>query len=173
MLAAVALMLGTVVLIKMKQTRYIWVTLLPAVWLLICTTWALGLKLFSQNPQLEGFVYLAREYNRRISEQGDLLSASQIDNMHHIVVNNYTNAGLSILFLVVVYSIILYGIRTALRARRSEQRTDKETTFIPVPEGGVKLSGRHYQEAADVRKLRPGREIPGAGRQNAGGRAGL
>ncbi|MGL9724418.1 carbon starvation CstA family protein [Sodalis sp. (in: enterobacteria)] len=143
MLAAVALVLGTVVLIKMKRTRYIWVTLLPAVWLLICTTWALGLKLFSQNPQLEGFVYLAREYNRRISEQGATLSAAQIDNMHHIVVNNYTNAGLSILFLVVVYSIIIYGIKTTLRARQSPQRSDKETTFIPVPEGGVKLSGGH------------------------------
>ena len=29
------------------------------------------------------------------------------------LINNYTNAGLSILFLVVVYSIIFYGIRTA------------------------------------------------------------
>ncbi|MGQ7171701.1 carbon starvation CstA family protein, partial [Escherichia sp. R-CC3] len=47
MLAAVALVLGTVVLIKMKRTQYIWVTVVPAVWLLICTTWALGLKLFS------------------------------------------------------------------------------------------------------------------------------
>ncbi|MFT4466255.1 MAG: hypothetical protein ACMX3H_19025, partial [Sodalis sp. (in: enterobacteria)] len=55
----------------------------------------------------------------------------------------YTNAGLSILFLVVVYSIIIYGIKTALRARQSPQRSDKETTFIPVPEGGVKLSGGH------------------------------
>lgn len=32
--------------------------------------------------------------------------------MNHIVVNNYTNAGLSILFPVVVYSIIFYGIKT-------------------------------------------------------------
>lgn len=118
MLAAVALVLGTVVLIKMKRTRYIWVTMLPAVWLLICTTWALGLKLFSNNPQMEGFLYLARVYKQRIAEGTDL-SAQQISNMHHIVVNNYTNAGLSILFLVVVYSIIFYGIRTAMNERNS------------------------------------------------------
>ncbi|XPE40731.1 hypothetical protein ACNKHK_28265 [Shigella flexneri] len=31
--------------------------------------------------------------------------------MNHIVINNYTNAGLSILFLVVVYGIIFYGFR--------------------------------------------------------------
>ncbi|WP_279025260.1 carbon starvation CstA family protein [Gibbsiella quercinecans] len=142
MLAAVALVLGTVVLIKMKRTKYIWVTVAPAIWLLICTTWALGLKLFSDNPQLEGFFYLANEYKRKIAEGGDL-SAQQIANMQHIVVNNYTNAGLSILFLVVVYSIIFYGIQTALKARKAPERTDKETPYVPVPEGGVKVSSSH------------------------------
>ncbi|XPE54867.1 carbon starvation CstA family protein [Shigella flexneri] len=39
MLAAVALVLSTVVLIKMKR-RYLWVTTIPAGWLLICTTCA-------------------------------------------------------------------------------------------------------------------------------------
>jgi len=38
MLAGIALMLGTVVLFKMKRDRYAWVTAVPAVWLLICTT---------------------------------------------------------------------------------------------------------------------------------------
>ncbi|MCI4115319.1 carbon starvation protein A [Dickeya dianthicola] len=142
MLAAVALVLGTVVLIKMKRTRYIWVTMLPAVWLLICTTWALGLKLFSNNPQMEGFLYLARVYKQRIAEGTDL-SAQQIANMHHIVVNNYTNAVLSVLFLVVVYSIIFYGIRTALNVRNSSERSDRETPYVPVPEGGVKTSSHH------------------------------
>ena len=65
MLAAVALVLGTVVLIKMKRTQYIWVTVLPAVWLLICTTYALGLKLFSDNPQLEGFFFPPVSTNAR------------------------------------------------------------------------------------------------------------
>ncbi len=142
MLAAVALVLGTVVLIKMKRTRYIWVTMLPAVWLLICTTWALGLKLFSNDPQLEGFLYLARAYKQRIAEGTDL-SAQQIANMQHIVVNNYTNAVLSVLFLIVVYSIIFYGIRTALQGRSQSDRSDRETPYVPVPEGGVKISSHH------------------------------
>ncbi|MCX7080374.1 MAG: carbon starvation protein A, partial [Pseudomonas sp.] len=50
MLAGIALMLGTVVLIKMKRQRYVWVTMLPAVWLLICTTTAGFIKLFDANP---------------------------------------------------------------------------------------------------------------------------
>ncbi|WP_431888953.1 carbon starvation CstA family protein [Pectobacterium colocasium] len=143
MLAAVALILGTVILIKMKRTQYIWVTLLPAIWLLICTTWALGLKLFSDNPQLEGFFYMANMFKGKIAEGGADLSAQQIANMNHIVTNNYTNAGLSILFLIVVYSIIAYGIKEALAARKVAERTDQETPYVPVPEGGVKVSSGH------------------------------
>ncbi len=143
MLAAVALVLGTVVLIKMKRTKYIWVTVIPAVWLLICTTYALGLKLFSDNPQLEGFFFLANEYKQKIADGGTDLTAQQIANMNHIVVNNYTNAGLSILFLLVVYSIIFFGIKTAIAAHKNPNRTDQETPYVPVPEGGVKVSSHH------------------------------
>ncbi|MEQ4657586.1 carbon starvation CstA family protein [Providencia manganoxydans] len=140
MLAAVALVLSTVVLIKMKRSKYIYVTVLPAVWLLICTTWALGLKLFSDNPQLEGFLYLAKSYKEKIAAGGADLTAQQITDMNHIIINNYTNAGLSILFLVVVYGIIFYGIRTAMKAYKNPNRTDAETPYVPVPKEGVKTS---------------------------------
>ncbi|WP_099063220.1 carbon starvation CstA family protein [Serratia sp. BW106] len=152
MLAAVALVLGTVVLIKMKRTKYIWVTVVPAVWLLICTTYALGLKLFSDNPQLEGFFFQAGEYKRKIAEGGAELTAQQVANMNHIVVNNYTNAGLSVLFLLVVYSIIFYGVKTAMAAHKNPNRSDQETPYVPVPEeapangvteGDVKVSPQH------------------------------
>lgn len=143
MLAAVALVLSTVVLIKMKRSKYIMVTVLPAVWLLICTTWALGLKLFSDNPQLEGFLYLAKSYKDKIAAGGAELTAQEITNMNHIIINNYTNAGLSILFLVVVYGIIFFGIRVAMKASKNPERTDKETPYVPVPKEGVKVSSSH------------------------------
>ncbi|MTC37464.1 carbon starvation protein A [Providencia alcalifaciens] len=143
MLAAVALVLSTVVLIKMKRSKYILVTVLPAVWLLICTTWALGLKLFSDNPQLEGFLYLAKSYKEKIAAGGADLTAQEITNMNHIIINNYTNAGLSILFLVVVYGIIFFGIRVAMKAQKKPNRTDKETPYVPVPKEGVKVSSSH------------------------------
>ncbi|XNM77392.1 carbon starvation CstA family protein [Escherichia coli] len=50
MLAAVALVLGTVVLIKMKRTDTSGVTVVPRLY--GCSvTWALGLKSFQHNPQ--------------------------------------------------------------------------------------------------------------------------
>ncbi|WP_279063672.1 hypothetical protein, partial [Lelliottia amnigena] len=48
-----------------------------------------------------------------------------------------------ILFLVVVYSIIFYGIKTWMKVRNADGRTDKETPYVPVPEGGVKTSSHH------------------------------
>lgn len=80
---------------------------------------ALGLKLFSTNPQMEGFFYMASQYKEKIANGTDL-TAQQIANMNHIVVNNYTNAGLSILFLIVVYSIIFYGFKTAEGAKQRQ-----------------------------------------------------
>ncbi|WP_392565926.1 carbon starvation CstA family protein [Utexia brackfieldae] len=141
MLAAVALVLATVVLIKMKRAQYIWVTVIPAIWLLICTTWALGLKLFSSNPELEPFLYMANLYKDKVAAGG--LTAQQSADMSHIVINNYTNAGLSVLFFIIVYSIIFYGIRVGLKARKNPKPTAEEAPYVPVPEGGVKTSSVH------------------------------
>ena len=142
MLAAVALTLGAVILVKMKRSRYIWVPMVPAIWLIICTSWASLMKLFSTNPQMEGFFYMARTYQARI-DAGTSLTPEQISNMRQIVLNNYTNAALSILFLVVVYSILIYGIKIWRQADKNPQRTDQETPYVPVPEGGVKTSSGH------------------------------
>lgn len=75
MLAGIALMLGTVVLIKMKRQRYIWVTLLPATWLLICTTTAGFIKLFDANPAI-GFLSLAKKYSDALAN-GQVLAPAK------------------------------------------------------------------------------------------------
>ncbi|MFQ6560189.1 carbon starvation CstA 5TM domain-containing protein, partial [Pseudomonas sp. Lb2C1-1] len=96
MLAGIALMLATVVLIKMKRQRYVWVTLLPASWLLICTTTAGLIKLFDANPAI-GFLALARKYNDALAAGQILAPAKSIEQMQHVVFNAYTNATLTVL----------------------------------------------------------------------------
>lgn len=140
MLAAIALVLATVVLVKMKKAKFIWVTVLPAIWLLLCTSWALALKLFSYDPQLEPFLYMAKEYQTKIDAIGDTLSSAEINDMHHIIINNYTNAGLSVLFFVVVYSIIFYGIKTGIKAYKDPNPSDKQTSYIPIPEEKISVT---------------------------------
>lgn len=115
MLAGIALMLGTVVLIKMKRQRYIWVTLLPATWLLICTTTAGFIKLFDANPAI-GFLSLAKKYSDALANGQILAPAKSIDQMQHVIFNAYTNATLTALFLFVVFSILFYALKVGIAA---------------------------------------------------------
>ncbi len=133
MLAGIALMLGTVVLIKMKRQRYIWVTLLPAVWLLICTTTAGFIKLFDANPAI-GFLSLAKKYSDALANGQILAPAKSIDQMQHVIYNAYTNATLTALFLFVVFSILFYALKVGVAAWGNKERTDKEAPFQAVPD---------------------------------------
>jgi len=133
MLAGIAFMLGTVVLIKMKRQRYIWVTLLPATWLLICTTAAGLIKLFDPNPAV-GFLALAKKYSTALDAGQVLAPAKDIGQMQHVIYNAYTNAGLTILFLLVVFSILFFAIKVGYAAWGRKERTDKETPFQALPD---------------------------------------
>ncbi|MGY2185126.1 carbon starvation CstA family protein [Pseudomonas sp. SDO5591_S426] len=133
MLAGIALMLGTVVLIKMKRQRYVWVTLLPAVWLLICTTTAGFIKLFDANPAI-GFLALAKKYSDALANGQFLAPAKSIDQMQHVIFNAYTNATLTALFLFVVFSILFFALKVGIAAWGTKERTDKEAPYQALPE---------------------------------------
>ncbi len=133
MLAGIALMLATVVLIKMKRQRYIWVTMLPAVWLLICTTTAGFIKLFDANPAI-GFLSLAKKYSDALANGQILAPAKSIEQMQHVIYNAYTNATLTALFLFVVFSILFYALKVGIAAWGTKERTDKESPFQAQPD---------------------------------------
>ena len=133
MLAGIALMLATVVLIKMKRQRYIWVTMLPAVWLLICTVTAGFIKLFDANPAI-GFLSLAKKYSDALANGQILAPAKNIDQMQHVIWNAYTNSTLTALFLFVVFSILFYALKVGVAAWGNKERTDKEAPFQAVPD---------------------------------------
>ncbi len=132
MLAGIALMLATVVLIKMKRQRYIWVTMLPAVWLLICTTTAGFIKLFDANPAV-GFLALAKKYSAALAQGQVLAPAKSVEQMQHVIFNAYTNATLTVLFLLVVFSILFFALKVGVAAWGKKERTDKEAPFQPFP----------------------------------------
>jgi len=133
MLAGIALMLGTVVLIKMKRQQYVWVTLLPAAWLLICTTAAGLIKLFDPNPAV-GFLALANKYSVALDAGQVLAPAKDIGQMQHVIYNAYTNAGLTVLFLVVVFSVLIFALKVGIAALGRKERSDKETPFQALPD---------------------------------------
>ncbi|WP_287881913.1 carbon starvation CstA family protein [Aquitalea sp.] len=134
MLAAIALMLGTVVLIKMKRARYAWVTALPATWLLLCTTAAGLIKLLDPNPAV-GFTSLGKKYSDAIASGQILAPAKSMEQMQAIAFNAYTNATLTAIFLVVVFSVLCYAVKVGRQAHRQTERSDRETPFQPMPSG--------------------------------------
>jgi len=122
-----------VVLIKMKRQQYMWVTLVPAVWLLICTTTAGFIKLFDPNPAV-GFLALANKYSAALDAGQVLAPAKDIAQMQHVIFNAYTNATLTALFLFVVFSILFFALKVGIRALNKKERTDKESPFQALPD---------------------------------------
>ncbi len=133
MLAGIALMLGAVVLVKMKRQRYVWVPLVPAVWLLICTTTAGFIKLFDASPAV-GFLALAKKYKDALDAGQVIAPAKSIEQMQHVIFNAYTNATLTGLFLFVVFAILFFAIKVGVAAWGTKERTDKEAPFQAQPD---------------------------------------
>ncbi len=134
MLAGVALMLATVVLFKMKRQRFAWVTIVPTVWLLLCTLTAGWQKVFHENPKI-GFLAAANKYHAAM-DKGELLApAKTMEQMHQIVLNNYIDAGMAALFLFLVVSILFFAVPACRKALGKRERTDRETPFELMPEG--------------------------------------
>lgn len=134
MLAAVALMLGTVVLFKMKKDRYAWVTMVPAAWLLVCTMTAGWLKIFSADPKL-GFLAHADKYAAAIAEGKVLAPAKTLAAMERVVFNDRLDAALCLLFMGVVISVLIYSVKAIRVARGTARVTAQETAFVPLPAG--------------------------------------
>ncbi|NJC35239.1 carbon starvation protein [Sphingomonas jejuensis] len=132
MLAAVALMLATVVLFRMKRERFAWVTVVPATWLVLCTGTAGLMKLFHPDPAI-GFLAHARRFSDALGRGQLLAPAKSVAEMQRIVFNDRIDAALCALFLGVVAAILVYTVRTCLAARRSERPTASEIPPTLVP----------------------------------------
>ena len=132
MLAAVALMLGTVVLFKMKKDRYAWVTILPSIWLLACTLTAGYLKMFSADPKV-GFLAHADKFSQALADGKLLAPAKTPLAMERIVFNDRLDAALCGLFIFVVVSVLLYSVKSVLAARAASQPTAREAAFELAP----------------------------------------
>jgi carbon starvation protein len=118
MLAAIALMLATAVLFRMKQDRYAWVTALPTAWLVICTVTAGSLKIFSADPAVS-FVAHARIFSAAAAQGEVLAPAKSMAEMRRIIMNDYVDAALCAVFMAVVLSLLFFTVRSCLAARRS------------------------------------------------------
>jgi carbon starvation protein len=99
LLAAIALTVATTLFIKMGKTRYVWITALPLAWLVIVTMSAGIAKVFAPSPRL-GFLAHART-----------LVGSANPDATRLIVNDYIDAALALVFMAVVVLVILAATR--------------------------------------------------------------
>lgn len=126
MLASMALILGTVVLFKMKKQRYAWVTILPTVWLFITSMTAGWQKIFHEKPSI-GFLAQANKFRKGLDEGVIIAPAKSVADMQTIVFSNQINAALCAFFMLVAVTMLISAFFVIRRALRSDLPTTHES----------------------------------------------
>jgi len=125
LLAAVALCVGTTILIKGGKGRYAWVTLAPLAWVLTVTLTAGYQAVFSPDANL-GFLAHAR----RTAEQ---MTTGAIDPAlgTQLLFNDRLDAGVALLFMSITVLVITASAREwVLVLTRRRPAAAKETPFV-------------------------------------------
>ncbi|MDO6405477.1 carbon starvation CstA family protein [Pantoea phytobeneficialis] len=125
MLASMALILGTVVLFKMKKQRYAWVTILPTAWLFITSMTAGWQKIFHEKPSI-GFLAQANKFRKGLDEGVIIAPAKTVADMQTIVFSNQINALLCGFFMLVAVTMLIAAFFVIRRALRSDVPTVHE-----------------------------------------------
>jgi carbon starvation protein len=135
MLAGIALLLATTILIKLKRERYAWVTLVPTAWLLVCTLSAGWMKAFSSDPRV-GFFALANRFSEAAASGTVLAPAKSIAEMQRVAVNNYVCGTLTVLFVALVAVMAFFTAKMSLQALRNARPTAHEMPPM-IRQGGL------------------------------------
>ena len=136
MLAAIALLLCTSVLVKMKRERFVWVTLVPTVWLLVTTLTAGVQKIFHTDPRI-GFVALANKFSDAAAKGTLLAPAKSIEEMQRVAFNNYLDAVVCALFVLLVIAMCIATVRVCMRALKQVRPTAQEIPPVAGVEGAM------------------------------------
>src|ERR1700686_1310467 len=128
LLAAVALVVATTILMKMGRLRWIWVTLLPMAWLVTITMTASYQKIFDANPRI-GFLAYANALVAQIAT-GKIPAAKLMDTQR-LIFNQRLDAAVTgvlaamILVLIVEALVHWHGILT-----RREESVLHESPYV-------------------------------------------
>ncbi|WP_216070098.1 carbon starvation CstA family protein [Acinetobacter oleivorans] len=129
MLASMALILGTVILFKMKKEKYVWVTIIPTIFLFVTCMTAGWQKIFHENPKI-GFLAQAHKFSDAIARGEILKPAKSIAEMQNIVMSNQINAALCGFFMIVSIVMIIASIGIVRRALASPKPTVNEAPAV-------------------------------------------
>jgi len=128
MLAAIALMLATVVIVKLKRERYVWVPGIPAIWLIVCTITAGCEKLVGPIS----FTAAAQKYAASLRSDQLLAPAKSADDMQRIITNNEVDMALTAIFVLLIVTMFSFSLRALILAWRSNHPTAHEEPYVAL-----------------------------------------
>jgi len=126
LLAAVALCVGTTIIIKMGKARYAWVTILPLVWLAMVTLTAGWEKIFAADPKL-GFLSHARTLADRLAIGALPDGVQTLADAKRLILNDHIDAAVAAFFLISVVVILVASAHewfTVLSGRKIARSTE-------------------------------------------------
>ena len=128
LLAAIALCVGTTVIIRMGKARYAFITVLPLTWLSIVTLTAGWQKLFSPEAKL-GFLAHARMVGERVAAGGLPPGAKTAADAARMIFNDRVDAAVAAFFMIAVVVILADSVRLWIAVVRG--RTLAVSTEVP------------------------------------------
>ncbi len=120
LLAAVALVVASTILMKMGRLRWIWVTLLPMAWLVTITMTASYQKVFDANPRI-GFLAYANVLAAQIA--AGKIPADKIAETQRLIFNQRLDAAvtgvLAAMILVLIIEALVHWYAILIRRKES------------------------------------------------------
>jgi carbon starvation protein len=130
LLAAIALTLCTVLLVKHGKLRYAWVTAIPLAWDLVITMTASWQKVFSGDPRV-GYFTQAGVY-RDAQDAGEVLAPAQDQSqMDQVIFNSTLNGILQAIFALLTLVVAAHAAVVVVRAIRAGGLPTTEEPAVP------------------------------------------
>jgi carbon starvation protein len=159
LLAAIALTLCTVLLIKHGKLRYAWIPGVPLVWDLVVTMTASFQKVFSSDPRV-GYFTQAGVY-RDAQEAGGLLAPAQDQGqMDQVIFNSTLNGILQSVFALLVLVVVVNAVVVIARAVREN---GLPTTEEPAEPSNLVEPAGLWPTAEEKRAIAEHERLVGAG----------
>ena len=128
LLAAVALVVATTILLKMGRARWIWITLVPMAWLVSVTMTASYQKIFSPSPAL-GFLAQASALMAQIS--AGAIPAARLADTHRLIFNARLDAAVTALLAAMVLVLLFEAIAEWIGVLRGTRAaTLQESNYV-------------------------------------------
>ncbi len=107
LLAAVALVVATTILLKMGRTKWIWVTMVPMAWIVIITMTASYQKIFDPNPRI-GFLSYVNVLTAQLA--AGKIPAAKIAETQRIIFNQRLDAAVTAILAAMVAVLIIEAL---------------------------------------------------------------